>query len=88
MGNIIFSSQIKSNSGISYKIDLFSESYIGLDTDLSGGSGSVFYLSKDWTDFLTSPMSVTIYWNNRANSTTANIVSFISILCILLFCLQ
>jgi len=76
MGNIIFSSQIKSNSGINYKIDLFSESYIGLDTDLSGGSGSVFYLSKDWTDFLTSPMSVTVYWNNRANSTTANIVSF------------
>jgi len=76
MGNILFTSQIQSAIGETYKIDLFSESYIGLDTDLSGGTGSVFYLANDWTDFLTTPMSVTIYWNDRANSTTANIVSF------------
>lgn len=58
MGNILFSSQFYSLNGEQYKVDLFSESYEGFTAAITGGSGSVFYVSEDWTDFLTNGQPV------------------------------
>tara|TARA_R110002153_G_scaffold12446_2_gene46412 strand:+ start:160 stop:2814 length:2655 start_codon:yes stop_codon:yes gene_type:complete len=47
-----FSSTIISNDGITYKAELHSESYIGLNGPISGGSVNVFYLAYNWSDYL------------------------------------
>ena len=54
-----FSSTIISNDGINYKAELHSESYIGLNAPIIGGSGSVFYLAYDWSDYLQNNQALT-----------------------------
>ena len=61
MGNIIFSSEIISSNGQQYKIDLFSESYIGFNAAIIGGSGAYYYFAGDWTDFLTLGQNVRLF---------------------------
>ena len=53
MGNTIFSSQLISSDGITYKAELYGEDYIGFPkVAIVSGSGNTYIVSKDWTDFL------------------------------------
>ena len=52
MGNNIFSSQFKSSAGEEYKVDLFSEAYDKIKWNIIGGSGTKYYISGDWVDYL------------------------------------
>jgi len=67
---ILFRTQLQSSYGRTYKIELFSESYEGINAAIIGGSGSVFYVQNDWTDFLTIGQSVLI------DATTDNALSW------------
>lgn len=58
MANNIFSSEFISSAGEQYKVDLFAESYEGFTADIIGGGSSVFFVAKDWTDFLTNGQPV------------------------------
>lgn len=74
MGNTIFSSQFYSNDGELYKIDLFAESYRGINTAIIGGTGNTYYVSGDWTDFLV--FAQTLEFLIATPSSTGVIVSF------------
>jgi hypothetical protein len=53
MGNTIFSSELISNDGITYKAELYGEDYIGFPkVAIVTGSGNTYVVSKDWRDFL------------------------------------
>ena len=74
MGNVLFSTNLQSSAGQIYKAELYSESYIGVSAAIIGGTGSTFYLSDDWTDYLQNSMSVTLY--TATINTTATVTSF------------
>lgn len=58
MSELIFSSEFYSISGVNYKVELTGETYTGLDTDIIGGSGFVWHVDKDWTDYLQNLQSI------------------------------
>ncbi len=60
MSELIFSSQLKSLNGSLYKVELTGENYTGLDTAIIGGAGNVWYVDKDWTDYLQGTQDVTL----------------------------
>ena len=60
MSNIIFSSEFFSNVGEKYKVDLHSETYIGLNAIVTGGLSNTFFLDKDWTAFLNNGQPFTV----------------------------
>ena len=49
---LLFTSELKSLQDKNYRVDFHSNTYIGIDTPIIGGSGSVIYVSQDWTDYL------------------------------------
>jgi hypothetical protein len=49
---LLFTSDLKSFNGKNYRVDFHSNTYIGIDTPIIGGAGSVIYVSEDWTDYL------------------------------------
>jgi hypothetical protein len=53
-----FESTLISSDGKTYRVDLFGENYIGLNAAITGGSGSVFYLASDWTDYIEDAQTV------------------------------
>lgn len=71
---ILFSTQIQSSYGRTYKVDLFAESYNGLDTSIIGGTGNTFYLHNDWTDFLQNSMDMNLV--TATLTTTGTVTSF------------
>ncbi len=69
---VLFSSQFKSSAGEEYKVDLFSEAYDKIKWNIIGGSGTKYYISGDWVDYLNLLDDVTLiddaYVVNRAIS--------------------
>ena len=49
---LLFTSELKSLQDKNYRVDFHSNTYIGIDTPIIGGAGSVIYVSEDWTDYL------------------------------------
>jgi hypothetical protein len=49
---LLFTSELKSLQDKNYRVDFHSNTYIGIDTPIIGGSGSVIYVLNDWTDYL------------------------------------
>ena len=66
----LFSSQIISSDGAEYKVDFDADYYIGIDADIIGGSGLVYYVASDWTDYIEPTQSILI------DATSDTIVSF------------
>ena len=58
--NKYFESTLISSDGKTYRVDLYGESYIGLNAAIIGGSGSVFYLAGDWTDYIEANQPIII----------------------------
>lgn len=58
---IRFESEVKSGfEDIRRKFTFFQESYEGIDATVIGGSGKVYYLDKNWTDYLQASQEVII----------------------------
>ena len=55
-----FESNLVSSDGKTYRVDLFGENYIGLNTLITGGSGSIVYVANDWTDYLETSQDVVV----------------------------
>ncbi len=72
-GRVIFSSVMLSSAGEQYKVELFSEKYVGIDANIIGGSGTTFHVANDWTDFLQNGQELVI---QGAASVSDSIVSF------------
>ena len=70
-----FSSTIISNDGITYKAELHSESYIGLNAPIIGGAGSVFYLAYDWSDYLQNNQALTFGTTNISAAYKARVLA-------------
>ena len=53
MSGVIFSSELRSDNNTRYKVELFGDDYVGFPTvEIIGGTGTTFYVDKDWRDFL------------------------------------
>ena len=59
--NLFFSTNLTSNDGTLYKVEVHSNTYIGFSADIIGGSGAYYYFAGDWTDFLTVGQDVRLY---------------------------
>ena len=58
--NKYFESSLISSDGKIYRVDLYGESYIGLNTLITGGSGNIVYVDNDWTDYLDTSQDVLV----------------------------
>jgi hypothetical protein len=67
---LLFTSDLKSFNGKNYRVDFHSNTYIGIDTPIIGGSGSVIYVSEDWTDYLEAGQDLYLYTGDLATGTT------------------
>jgi hypothetical protein len=67
---LLFTSDLKSFNGKNYRVDFHSNTYIGIDTPIIGGSGSVIYVSEDWTDYLEVGQDLYLYTGDLATGTT------------------
>jgi hypothetical protein len=67
---LLFTSDLKSFNGKNYRVDFHSNTYIGIDTPIIGGSGSVIYVSEDWTDYLEAGQDLYLYTGSLTTGTT------------------
>ena len=67
---LLFTSELKSLQDKNYRVDFHSNTYIGIDTPIIGGSGSVIYVSEDWTDYLEVGQDLYLYTGDLATGTT------------------
>ena len=67
---LLFTSELKSLQDKNYRVDFHSNTYIGIDTPIIGGSGSVVYVSEDWTDYLEVDQDLYLYTGDLATGTT------------------
>jgi len=67
---LLFTSELKSLQDKNYRVDFHSNTYIGIDTPIIGGSGSVIYVSQDWTDYLEVGQDLYLYTGSLASATT------------------
>ena len=66
---LLFTSELKSLNGKNYRVDFHSNTYIGIDTPIIGGSGSVVYVLNDWTDYLEIGQDLYLYTGEKENAT-------------------
>jgi hypothetical protein len=52
MSRVIFESSFVSLADEEYRVKLYGKSYVGLYAPIVSGSGNVFNLPGDWTDYL------------------------------------
>jgi hypothetical protein len=67
---LLFTSDLKSFNGKNYRVDFHSNTYIGIDTPIIGGAGSVIYVSEDWTDYLEVGQDLYLYTGSLTTGTT------------------
>ena len=67
---LLFTSELKSLQDKNYRVDFHSNTYIGIDTPIIGGSGSVIYVLNDWTDYLEIGQDLYLYTGSLASATT------------------
>ena len=77
MSGVIFSSELYSNNGTRYKVELFGDDYNGLPkVEIIGGTGNTFYINKDWRDFLEFGQDLLLY--TSSSTQTANVTGIFS----------
>ena len=77
MSGVIFSSELYSNNGTRYKVELFGDDYNGLPkVEIIGGTGNTFYINKDWRDFLEVGQDLLLY--TSSSTQTANVTGIFS----------
>lgn len=67
---LLFTSELKSLQDKNYRVDFHSNTYIGIDAPIIGGSGGVIYVSEDWTDYLEVGQDLYLYTGDLATGTT------------------
>jgi len=73
MSGVIFSSELRSDNNTRYKVELFGDDYVGFPkVEIIGGTGTTFYVDKDWSDFLQTGQDLLLY---TSSSTQAASVS-------------
>ena len=75
MSNIIFESQFYSLAGEDYRVRLYVENYVGLNAPIIGGSGSVFYLAYNWSDYLQNNQPLTFGDTNISAAYKARVLA-------------
>jgi len=77
MSGVIFSSELYSNNGTRYKVELFGDDYNGLPkVEIIGGTGNTFYINKDWRDYLEIGQDLLLYTSSSTQS--ANVTGIFS----------
>lgn len=76
MAKNLFSSELYSNAGEKYKVDLYSESYSRLTWDIIGGSGNYFWIAGDWTPYFDLADPFILYDDDLPTSTTRSMSLF------------
>jgi hypothetical protein len=67
---LLFTSDLKSFNGKNYRVDFHSNTYIGINTPIIGGAGSVIYVSEDWTNYLEVGQDLYLYTGSLTTGTT------------------
>ena len=79
MSGVIFSSELRSNNNTRYKVELFGDDYVGFpNVEIIGGTGTTFYVDKDWRDFLQVGQELIVYINDTIDFPLATITSISS----------
>ena len=79
MSGVIFSSELRSDNNTRYKVELFGDDYVGFPTvDIIGGTGTTFYVDKDWRDFLQVGQELIVYIDDTIDFPLATITSIYS----------
>ena len=79
MSGVIFSSELRSDNNTRYKVELFGDDYVGFPTvDIIGGTGTTFYVDKDWRDFLQVGQELIVYIDDTIDFPLATISSIYS----------
>lgn len=77
MSGVIFSSELRSDNNTRYKVELFGDDYNGLPkVEIIGGTGTIFYIDKDWRDYLEDGQDLLLY--TSSSTQTANVTNIYS----------
>ena len=77
MSGLIFSSELRSDNNTRYKVELFGDDYNGLPkVEIIGGTGTTFYIDKDWRDYLQTGQDLLLY--TSSSTQTANVTGIFS----------
>ena len=76
MSGVIFSSEIYSNNGARYKVELFGDDYDGLPKlEIISGTGNTFYISKDWRDYIATGYDLLLYTSSSTQTASVTGIS-------------
>ena len=79
MSGVIFSSELRSDNNTRYKVELFGDDYVGFPkVEIIGGTGTTFYVDKDWRDFLQVGQKLIVYIDDTIDFPLATITSIYS----------